>query len=193
MDRLPEVTQTPSPRPRQPLFVVPEVSALKSLQGEKFESPRSAFSEKNKGRWKTQLKRETYRKTPPQKRFWTPPPMIRFPLPCRSLWTGTDQKWFWRARALHYVPPPQIARCVLPRPFAISQFSGVLQRSPRGGVSSSLRPKPSASICSVQTKRSHSQHGMSKDLLLISYKIVSVGRRIGPLRLKGLGPLRLEA
>ena len=39
-----------------------------------------ALSEKNKGGWKTQG-RETYHKTPSQKRFWTPPQHDTFPPP----------------------------------------------------------------------------------------------------------------
>ena len=39
-------------------------------------------SEKNKGGGGNSGEGKTYHKSPPQKRFWTPPPLIRFPPPC---------------------------------------------------------------------------------------------------------------
>ena len=71
---------------------------------------------------------KTYHKTSPQKRLWTPPPMIRFPpppwlTPCHFLKGNghrpdqsrfLSQNWFWRARCIVRFPPEKLARYVLP-------------------------------------------------------------------------------
>ena len=90
------------------------------------------LTESGQGGWKLRGG-ETYRKTPPQKRLWTPP-HLRYGSPA-PFWRlsvislkgrGTDQtnpnfwglqKWFWRARsAVRFPLPPNSTWYVLPRP-----------------------------------------------------------------------------
>ena len=109
---------------------------------------------KTKGGGKTRGGGETYHKTPPQKRFWTPPLMIRFPPPplftqchspqrkraqTRQIPFSKASKTGFGGGALWYVfpPPPKIARYVLPPPFANSVQSMWIYTSIRSG-----RPGP---------------------------------------------------
>ena len=79
---------------------------------------------------------KTYHKTPPPKRFWTPPPLIHFPPPClftqchfplreraqtRQIPLSEPSKTGFGGHTLWYVsfpppPTPKIARYVLPPP-----------------------------------------------------------------------------
>ena len=79
------------------------------------------FSEKNKGGWKTQGSGKHTIKPPSQKRFWNPPPMIRFPPPVcfrpvvflrgnrqtRQIPFSEASKTGFGGRTLWYVFPPE--------------------------------------------------------------------------------------
>ena len=104
--------------------------AMHPLQKSAIQPPRTR--EKQKGGWKTQGRGKHIIKPLPKKRFWTPPPVIRFPTPVCSRpviflrGNGTDQdesdflkppKLVLEGALLLYVPPPpKIARYVLPPP-----------------------------------------------------------------------------
>ena len=92
---------------------------------------KAQWSEKNKGGWKTQGRGKAYHKTPPRKRFWTPPAYDTFPPPLCSrnvIFFGgnghrPDKSQFLRPPKLVLqgalygtLSPPKIARYVLPPP-----------------------------------------------------------------------------
>ena len=64
-------------------------------------------SEKNKGGGKLR-EGKRYHQTPPQKRFWTPPPMIRFPPPLVHALSFSLEGMGHRPDQSHFLSPPKL-------------------------------------------------------------------------------------
>ena len=92
-------------------------------------TPPETIASEEKQRWvENSGKGKTYHKTTPQKRFWTPSPMIRFLPPFVHTMSFSLREWAqtrpiplseasktgFGGHALWYVSPPKIARYVLP-------------------------------------------------------------------------------
>ena len=103
------------------------------------------MSEKNKGGGGNSGEGQTYHKTPPQKRFWTPPLMIRFPPPLRSrnviLLTRNGhrpdkshflrpQNWVWRGHFIVCFPAKKSHDTFCPPLCEFPRMYASLARSP---------------------------------------------------------------